>query len=90
MPPTRSAHPSVIKDILLKSKFIIDEETDDNWCLYRDLDEVMVTLSKHGNRVPLLIKDNILAKAKIDDATYIKILHEIDPEEKVKTPSNQV
>ena len=86
MPPTRSTSPTRLKDLLLKSKFIIEEETVDNWCLYRDLDEVMITLSRHGERVPLEIKERILLDAKISDEIYLDYLHQFPEEESYPSP----
>lgn len=86
MPSVRSTSPLILKNILIASKFILEEDDQDNWCLYRDLDEVMITLPKHGANVSLDILNDILAKSLITDQVYLDFLQTYPQETAVNPP----
>ena len=74
MPPPAPVAPHIFKRMLEVYGFVLREEDEHNWALYRAATETVIIIPKHGEVISLEVMMSILHELKIDDATYFHLL----------------
>ena len=74
MPAFAPVPPIVMRRMMEVYGFVMRDEDEFNWVLFRSATEQIITIPKEGDLVSLTVMMGLLDKLKIDNGTYFRLL----------------